>query len=136
VAWHLGRREIVRPRRQGLELLGGPSTSPLDRMQGRLSLGRALSCLDALVALAMAAAAVWLFRLSGEAAAEAIRLYGRNVDSGAIESAAAGIYFLPNVVLFALSSIAVWRAWRIRWFLQAGALVWLVVPVVLTSVRW
>ena len=30
LAWRLGRREIVRPRRQGLGLLCGPSTSPLE----------------------------------------------------------------------------------------------------------
>jgi hypothetical protein len=32
LAWRLGRGEIVRPRRQGLALLCGPSTSPLDGM--------------------------------------------------------------------------------------------------------
>ena len=33
LAWRLGRCGIVRPRRQGLALLCGPSTSPLEAMQ-------------------------------------------------------------------------------------------------------
>jgi hypothetical protein len=105
-------------------------------MSVRPSLDQPLMYADAFVAVLMAVGAGWLFYFSREAAAEAVRLYGRNVDSGALEATAAGLYCVPNVALFTLSSIAMWRRWRLRWLAQASALFWLVGPIVLASVPW
>ena len=105
-------------------------------MNARPSFERLLMYLDASVALIMVVGAGYLFYLSREAAAEAVRLYGRNVDSGALAAVAVGLYCVPNVALFTLSSFAMWRRWRLRWLAQASAVFWLVGPVVIPSILW
>jgi hypothetical protein len=63
LCWRLGRREIVRPRRQWLGLLGGPSASPLGATSAALR-GRLLERLSRLVARPDDAAAsdCWRFQ--------------------------------------------------------------------------
>jgi hypothetical protein len=56
----------------------------------------------------------WLVRVSNEAAADAVRRYGYNVDSGALEWIAAVVYCAPVALLFSLAAVSLWRGWRIR----------------------
>jgi hypothetical protein len=77
----------------------------------------------------MAFGASWYLYASKEAATRAVRLYGHNVDAGAIEGITAICYFIPNAVLFASASLSVWRRWPIRWVVQAVAAVGLLGPI-------
>ena len=114
---------VRRPRRPA-----GASVRPLSftvrRMQGRSSVDRPLAYFDALVVVAIVFATVWNIRRQREAFAEALRIYGRAViiDPPGIEPAVMWLYVAPFVLLFTLSSLAMWRRWRSRWFLQAVAL--------------
>ena len=74
-------------------------------MNVRLRIDQPLMFLDAIVAVLMAVGAGYLLYVSREAAADAVRMYGHNVDSGAVESIAGGLYCVPNVALF---TIAMW----------------------------
>jgi hypothetical protein len=105
------------------------SSSSLGRMNERPRTDQSLMFMDAIVAVIMAVGAGYFFYISREAAAEAVRLYGRNVDSGALESIGGGLYCVPNVALFTLSSIAMWRRWRLRRLAQSSAMFWLIGPV-------
>jgi hypothetical protein len=91
-------------------------------MQWRSSVDRPVAYLDALLVVAILAATVRAVRLEREAFAEALRAYGRVVDPVGIGPAVTWLYVAPFVLLFTLSSLAMWRRWRIRWFLQAVAL--------------
>jgi hypothetical protein len=105
----------------------------LDPLITRPAIVKPLTYLDAIVAVLMVASLGWLLHASSRAAAEAIRLYGHNVDSGAIEGITATLYCAPNAVLFAFAAVAMWRAWRIRWFAQGIAIVWLIGPVMFAT---
>ena len=105
-------------------------------MNERHRTDQSLMFLDAIVAVIMAVGAGYFYYISSEAAAEAVRLYGHNVDSGALESIAGGVYCVPNIALFTLSSIAMWRRWRLRWLAQSSAVFWLIGPIVLASIPW
>lgn len=93
-----------------------------------------IAVVDIIFASAFVALAGWLFYASSVAAATATREFGRNVDSGAIESIAAGDYCIPVAVAFSVAAIAVFRDWRIKWYLQCLAVLIAVVPVVLVGV--
>jgi hypothetical protein len=94
----------------------------------RSAIAKTLTYLDAIVAVVMVVSLGWLIHASSRAAAEAIRLYGHNVDSGAIEGITATLYCAPNAVFFAIAAVAMWRGWRIRWFAQGLAILWLIGP--------
>jgi hypothetical protein len=83
-----------------------------------------ITCASAFVALAG-----WLFYASSSAAAAAIRDYGHNVDSGAVESLVAAIYCAPVAVAFGVATAALYRGWRIKWYLHWLAVLFAVVPV-------
>jgi hypothetical protein len=97
-----------------------------------MSASHKVAFLDGGLALICAALCGWLVRVSNEAAAEAIRRYGHNVDSGALEWIAAVVYCAPVALLFSLAAVSLWRGWRIRWYAHwvavAGAVVPLLVP--------
>jgi hypothetical protein len=85
-----------------------------------------LALLNVVTSALMASATVWLLFASEQAAAEATREYGQNVDSGAVERVVASIYCAPAAVLFGASAVMFWRRWRFRRLVQAAALVWAV----------
>jgi hypothetical protein len=97
-------------------------------------LSRRVALINAIVAIVLTGLAVWALYVSIAAADDAVRRYGENVDSGAIEGMVATIYLGPCALLFAMSALAVWKMWRPRWFIQAIALAWLTVPVILSSI--
>jgi hypothetical protein len=94
----------------------------------------AFAVIDTICASAYVALAGWLFYASKLAAATATREYGHNVDSGAIESIAAGDYCVPAAVAFSAAAIALYRDWRIKWYLHWLALSIAVVPAVLVGI--
>ena len=87
---------------------------------------------DAICASAFVALGGWLLYASNSAAAAAaaaVRDYGRNVDSGAIESMVAGLYCAPVAVAFGVAAAALYGDWRIKWYLHWLAVLIAVVPV-------
>jgi len=101
----------------------------LDPMITRPAIAKPLTYLDAIIAVLMVVSLGWLMHASFRAAAEAVRLYGHNVDSGAIEGITAALYCAPNALLFTIAAVAMWRVWPVRWFAQGIAIVWLIGPV-------
>jgi len=78
----------------------------------------------------------WLVRASNEAAADAVRRYGHNVDSGALEWIAAFVYCVPVALLFSLAAFSLWRGWRIRWYAHWFAVAGGVLPLLLTGIAF
>ena len=93
---------------------------------------RTVAWIDIALAFLYTGLFAWLLDASQEAAADAVRRYGRNVDSGALEYIAAVIYFAPVALLFGSAAVCLWRGWRIRWYVHwiavAGAVVPLFIP--------
>lgn len=79
-------------------------------------------------AVLFAAAAVWFVWSSYREAEEAVRLYGRNVDSGVMSFAFTVVYLVPGAMAFALASLWTHRQWQFRAGVQNVALLWLVIP--------
>jgi hypothetical protein len=77
----------------------------------------------ALAALAVAAIA-WCFHIAREAAEDAVRTYGHNVDSGAYLIIFAIIYLAPPAILLTLAGFAFWRSWRVRWYIEGAVVLW------------
>jgi hypothetical protein len=77
-----------------------------------------------------------LLWLSNEAAADAVRRYGHNVDSGALEFVAAVLYLAPVALLFSSAAITLWRGWRIRWYAHWFAVAVAVVPLLIPGVAF
>lgn len=86
---------------------------------------------DIICASAFVALTGWLCYASRSAATAATRDYGHNVDSGAVESIVAGIYCAPVAVAFGVAAEALYRDWRIKWYLHWLAVLIAVVPVAL-----
>ena len=93
-----------------------------------VSIERRVAWIDAGIAGIFALAFFWTMHAAKEAAADAVRRYGHNVDSGAIANAAAVIYFAPVALTFALASCALFCHWRIRWFAHWLAVAAAVLP--------
>jgi hypothetical protein len=87
--------------------------------------------IDTICASAFVALAGRLFNASSLAAAAAIHDYGHNVDSGAIEFMVAGIYCAPVAGAFGVAAAALYRDWRIKWYLHWLAVLFAVVPMVM-----
>ena len=80
-----------------------------------MSASHKIAFVDGGLALMGAALRGWLVRVSNEAAADAVRRYGHNVDSGALEWIAAVVYCFLVALLFSLAAVSLWRGLRIRW---------------------
>ncbi len=80
---------------------------------------------DAALAGLFAAACLWMFWVAKEQAASAVRQYGYNVDSGALQYAVAIVFLMPITVLFGAAAIAGSRGWRlgryVHWLAVAAA---------------
>jgi hypothetical protein len=91
-----------------------------------------VALVDGSIAFIYGTLCAWLMWVSNQEAADAVRRYGHNVDSGALELIAAVVYFVPVALLFSSAAVSLWRGWRIRWyahwFAVAGAVVPLLVP--------
>lgn len=90
---------------------------------------------DATVAIVLACLYIWALYAADEAAVDAARRYGRNIDSGAALIFVGETYLAPLALLFALSAFLQCRNWRLgkvmHWLAIAGALV--PVPVVVSA---
>jgi hypothetical protein len=100
-----------------------------------MDLTRAVAWMDAGLATLFGMAGIWLLRMADRAAEAAVQQYGRNVDSGAVESVIAIIYCAPCALGFSLASMALLFRWRIRWLAHWMAVGGVVIPVVL-EVFW
>jgi hypothetical protein len=80
---------------------------------------------DAALCTLFALAGAWMSWVARAAAADAVRRYGHNVDSGVLEYAAAVFFLLPVALLFAAAAIAGARGWRLgrgmHWLAVAAA---------------
>jgi hypothetical protein len=85
------------------------------------------------VDLAACAGFALLFALSVResrlAAEEAVRLYGRNVDSGAYIYLLGLYHFVPAAILFLIAAVALFQRWRLSRFLHGLAWGWVVLPI-------
>ncbi len=84
---------------------------------------------DTLLCALFATASAWMFWVSREQAAGAVRRYGYNVDSGALEYAAVEVFLLPLAVLFGLAAVAGARDWRLGRYVHWFAVVAAVCPI-------
>jgi len=87
--------------------------------------------IDVAASLFFVVAAVWAMRESRLAAAEAVRLYGRNVDSGAYHAMAAHVYLAPAAIILGIAALGMFRGWswrkvphRLAWAFVVFPLVW------------
>ncbi len=83
---------------------------------------------DAALGALFAMAGAWMYWRSGEAAAVAVRRYGHNLDSGAIEYAVVVVFLLPVALLFGVAAVAGARGWRLGRYLHWLAVVAAIVP--------
>jgi hypothetical protein len=74
---------------------------------------RKVAWVDGGFALMYAALFGCLVHASNKAAADTVRRYGYNVDSGALELMGAVVYSAPVALLFGLAAVSLWRRWRI-----------------------
>ena len=89
---------------------------------------------DAVVALVFIALFCWSVFASYQAAADAVRRYGHNVDSGAVQEMVGVFYFAPVATLFALAALVQWRNWRAGRYVHHFAFAYLVAPPALAIV--
>lgn len=84
---------------------------------------------DTLLCMLFATAGAWMLWVSREQAAGAVRQYGYNVDSGALEYAAVVVFLLPLAVLFGVAAVAGARDWRLGRYVHWVAVVASVCPI-------
>jgi hypothetical protein len=87
--------------------------------------------IDAIACIFFVFAAIWAMKVSKLAAAEAIRLYGRNVDSGAYHEMAAHVYLIPAAIILAIAALGMFRGWvwrkvphYVAWIFVASPFAW------------
>jgi hypothetical protein len=101
-----------------------PKANVTDRdVPGRLSTaGRVIACVDGVMALTMAAGGL------------DIPLQNPHIlyKAGVI---ALG-YCAPNMLLFGLASLGMWRRWKSRWSVQGVAFFWSILPIVALFAGW
>ena len=95
---------------------------------------RMVAWIDTALAFVFTGVFAWLLHASHEAAADAVRRYGHNVDSGALAAIAAVIYFAPVALLFGSAAVCLWRGSRIRWYVHWLAVAGAVVPLCISGV--
>ena len=84
---------------------------------------------DTLFCALFATLSAWMFWVSRAQAADAVRRYGYNVDSGALEYAAVVVYLLPLTVLFGAAAVLGAREWRPGRYVHWLAVVAAVCPI-------
>jgi hypothetical protein len=84
---------------------------------------------DPLLCALFATASAWMFWVSRGHAAGAVRQYGYNVDSGALEYAAVVVFLLPLAVLFGVAAVAGARNWRLGRYVHWLAVLAAVCPI-------
>lgn len=73
---------------------------------------------DWALALLLAAGGAWQIWVANEQAAAAVREYGYNVDSGALNYAFAVAFLLPVAALFGVAAVVGARGWRLARFVH------------------
>ena len=91
---------------------------------------RIVAWIDAVFSCVFVLLVVLLIYLANQAAADAIRRYGHNVDSGALAYFVAIVYLAPVAVLFAFASCALFLGWVIRWYVHWFAVLCAVAPII------
>ncbi len=99
-----------------------------------MSASHRVAFVDGGLALICAVLCGWLVHVSNEAAADAVRRYGHNVDSGAMEWIGAVVFCAPVALLFSLAAVSLWRGWRIRWYAHWFAVAVAVIPFLLLGI--
>ncbi|MEC5388316.1 hypothetical protein VVD49_21465 [Uliginosibacterium sp. H3] len=89
--------------------------------------------IDASVSVLFAGLFAWAIYAANEAAADAVRHYGYNVDSGALVYIGAVIYLAPVACAFALASFSCFLRWRIKRFLHWLAVLGAIAPPLLST---
>ena len=84
---------------------------------------------DAAVSALFWATCAWMLWLSKQNAEAAVREYGYNVDSGALEASVAVAYLFPVAVLFGAAAFAGARKWRLGLYVRWLAIVVAVCPI-------
>jgi hypothetical protein len=107
------------------------SDTPSPLVTARLS--KRVAWIDALASAFFSLLFFAMLHIARLAAEEAVRLYGRNVDSGALESAVAVLYCAPAAIAFTVASIAVFRGWRFHKVLHGLAWAWAALPLVFVA---
>jgi hypothetical protein len=102
----------------------------------KMTASRKVAWVDIALALLYAGVFAWLLHASHKAAADAVRRYGHNVDSGALEYVAAVLYFAPVALLFASAAVCLCRGWPIRWYAHWVAVAGAVVPLFIPGVAF
>lgn len=97
---------------------------------------RHLVWVDGAVSLVYAALFVWAIYTANEAAADAVRRYGHNVDSGALVFMAAVLYFAPVSLLFGLAALSWARGWRVQRYVHWFAIICAIGPLFLPGVAF
>jgi len=95
---------------------------------------RRLIKVDGTMAVLFGALCAWAIYESYAAAQEAIREYGRNVDSGALVGAVGILYLAPVALLFGVAAVSMWRSWRFGWALHWFAVACAGLPLVYVGV--
>ena len=84
---------------------------------------------DCIVATLLASLSSWSIYAANEAAADAVRMYGYNVDSGALVYALGVFYFAPVAVIFGIAALSFSQDWRIKWYVHWLAVVCAIGPI-------
>jgi hypothetical protein len=84
---------------------------------------------DALLCALFATASAWMLWVARVQAAGAVRQYGFNVDSGALEYAAVVVFLLTSAVLFGAAAFAGAREWRLGRYVHWLAVVAAICPI-------
>ena len=120
------------------EILLNASAKPLEVQY----MPRASAKVDTVITVALAAATVLLIGVAHKSGSDCARRFGHNVDCGAFEAIFAVFYFAPLAVLFAFSSLALWRRWRFalvaHWLAIAGivAIPFIDYAALMLTTRW
>jgi hypothetical protein len=94
------------------------------------------------ITVALAAASILLIGVANKSAADCARRFGHNVDCGVFEAVFAMYYFAPLTLLFAISSLALWRRWRFAPYAHWTAIAGIVaIPIIdygalMLTTRW
>ena len=105
-------------------------------MERAIRSARTAAWLDAVAGTAFAALVPLSYYQAHLAAAEAVRLYGHNVDSGAYLIAIAVFYFAPAAIFLGLASTTLFLHWRFGKFLHRLSWSWVALPFALSFLSW
>ena len=90
--------------------------------------------MDLGIAILFVVLSAWSIHVADAAAAEAVRNYGYNIDSGALAWVTAFFYLAPTALLFGVAALCIWREWRIKWVVHWSAVTCALAPILAIGV--